>query len=68
MSDKDGSKTTVINRIRAEWPAVLAVIVLAFSHVFLTVVRGDDVTPIGLPLFIAVAVFLVAEFGRRLVN
>lgn len=51
-----------------EWPAVLAVAVLVLGHVYLTVVAGEELTPIGTPLFAAIAVFLLAEGGRRLIG
>lgn len=65
MDEDGGSQFTT--RLIEEWPAVLAVIVLALTHVYLTIFAGEDVTPFGLPLIAAIVVFLVAELGRRLV-
>lgn len=54
--------------VRAEWPAALAVLVLAGGHVAQLALQGDDLSPLGIPLFLAIAVFLLAEFGRRLLG
>lgn len=50
-----------------EWPAVLAVFVLVAGHVALTIGTDQEMTPLGIPLFAAIAVFLVAEAARRFV-
>ena len=61
-----GERPSGVRRILAEWPALLAVLVLVAGHVYLTGIRGQDITPIGIPLFAAIAVFLLAEFARRM--
>lgn len=48
----------------AEWPAVLAFFVLVAGHLVSAVVLGEGVRPLGLPLLVAVLVFIVAELGR----
>lgn len=53
------------DRFVSEWPAVLALAVLVIGHVYLTGVRGGDGTPLGVPLFAAIAVFVLAEAVRR---
>lgn len=53
------------DRLVSEWPAVLAIAVLVLAHVYLTVVRGGDGTPLGIPLFAAIVVFVLAEAVRR---
>lgn len=59
--------TDLRTRIIEEWPAALAILVLAVSHVGLTAVMGAEQTPFGIPLIAAILVFLIAELGRRLV-
>ena len=56
----------VLARIRRDWPATLAVLVLATTHVALSIAGGDQARPLGIPLFAAVAVFVIAELGRTL--
>ena len=56
--------TGLLSRISAEWPALLAVCVLILGHLWLTVVEGQALRPIGIPLFAAAAVFLLAELYR----
>lgn len=66
MVDGDNQASGVIDRLRQEWPALLAVAVLAAGHLYLALVEGEDFTLLGMPLIAAIVVFLVAEFGRRL--
>lgn len=56
----------IVDRLVADWPAALAVAVLIVVHLAL-LVTGGDARPLGLPLFAAIVVFLLAELGRRLV-
>ena len=53
-------------RAIAEWPATLAILTLIVGHFYLTIIAGQDLTPIGIPLFAAIIVFLAGELGRRL--
>ena len=54
-------------RLRDEWPAVLAVVVLIGAHAYFTVAGTDQAQPLGVPLLAALVVFILAEAGRRLV-
>ncbi len=58
--------TRLFDRILGEWPAVLAVFVLAAGHIYLVVVAGEEFTLLGIPLLLAIAVFLLGEGVRRL--
>ena len=60
--------SSLLERILAEWPAVLAVLVLIGGHVYLTGIRGEDLAPLGIPLFAAIVVFVVAEIARRVLE
>ena len=60
--------TDLRRRLIEEWPAVLAVVVLVVSHVYLTILLQEEMTPLGIPLIAAIVVFLVAEVGRRVVR
>ena len=55
----------LVERALAEWPALLAVIVLAGGHIYLSVVHGEPLRPLGIPLFAAIIVFVLAELARR---
>lgn len=68
MASGEDGRVAVIERIVTEWPAALAVLVLAAGHVYLVVVEDQELAPLGLPLFLAIAVFIIAEIGRRLVG
>lgn len=59
--------TDIRSRLVDEWPAVLAVLVLILGHIVLTISMEEEMTPLGIPLIAAIAVFLVAEVARRLV-
>ncbi len=56
----------IVEKLIDEWPAVLALVVLIWGHVYFTVVQGERIQPLGVPLFAAVLVFIVAELGRQL--
>lgn len=56
----------VAARARQDWPAVLAIVVLAVLHVILSVTGGDQARPLGIPLIAGIAVFILAELGRTL--
>lgn len=55
------------DRLVAEWPAVLAIAVLVLGHVVMMVGLEESLQPLGIPLFAAIIVFILGEFGRRLV-
>ena len=59
-------RSRVLARIRRDWPAALAIVVLAVSHLILTLAGGDQARPLGIPLIAAIAVFVLAELGRTL--
>lgn len=56
----------ISERVREDWPAVLALITLLLGYVVLTIIDLDSLQPFGLPLLAAVAVFIVAEAARSL--
>ena len=53
------------DRVREFWPGIVAALVIAVGHVWLLVQTGEG-TPLGLPLFAGIAVFVVLEGGRWL--
>lgn len=54
-----------IRRLRGEWPALLAVVALVVGHLWYYGVRGADWRPIGLPLLVAIVVFVAGEGAKR---
>lgn len=65
MTSEDDSSADLVGRIRKEWPAALAILVLVIGHLYLVGVQGQELTPFGIPLVLAVIVFLVGEAARR---
>lgn len=56
--------TDLLSRLAGEWPALLAVVVLIVGHLYFAIVEGQRLRPIGIPLFAAAAVFILAELYR----
>lgn len=52
----------------AEWPAVVAFLVLVAGHLVSALILGQGVRPLGLPLLVAILVFIVAEGARQLLG
>ena len=48
----------------AEWPAVLAVLILVGGHLIYLLVLEDGLRPLGVPFFVSISVFVLAELGR----
>lgn len=57
----------VADILLAEWPAVLAFLVLVAGHLVSALVLGEGVRPLGIPLLVAILVFVAAEIGRAVV-
>ena len=57
---------SLVTRLRGEWPAVLAIVVLLVAHVYLTIIEGEALRPIGIPLLAAVIVFILGEFVKSM--
>ena len=53
------------DRVREFWPGIVAAIVIAIGHLWILLQTGEG-APLGVPLFVGIAVFIVLEGGRWL--